>query len=88
MPQLKLKHSLPSSELDTCYKLLRVALLKNGLTIKQAFDLLEAALVEATLLEGEGSPQRGANILGINRTTFCEKMKKHGIRREYYEQKA
>ena len=51
----------------------------SGLSFKQAVDDLESRLIRQALEQTHGNKNRAAKLLGLNRTTLLEKIKKKGL---------
>ncbi len=51
----------------------------GGLSLKDVVDRVEARLIEQALKLTSGNKNRAARLIGMNRTTMLEKMKKKGI---------
>jgi sigma-54 specific flagellar transcriptional regulator A len=52
----------------------------TGLDLKKHLANVEKQLIEAALLQCNGTVQQAADLLGLGRTTLAEKIRRHGIR--------
>jgi two-component system response regulator AtoC len=56
--------------------LLRVRLPEGGITLRETLDRLESDYIRAALTRTGGNRAHAANLLGLNRTTLVEKLKR------------
>jgi transcriptional regulator with PAS, ATPase and Fis domain len=57
----------------------RVTLPEDGLSLKQTVENLERDLIRQALKRSEGNKARAAGLLGMNRTTLVEKLKRQPV---------
>lgn len=60
-------------------KAFTIPLPEEGLDFKKVVDAIECGLIIQALERTQGNRKRAANLLGMNRTTLVEKIKKRGI---------
>lgn len=58
---------------------------KKGLLYKSILDIIEKPLFERTLQRAEGNQLKAAKILGLNRNTVRQKIKRLGINPKIYK---
>jgi sigma-54 dependent transcriptional regulator, flagellar regulatory protein len=59
-------------------------MLQPGFDLKVYLDEEEERFLRSALLKAQGVVQLAADLAGIKRTTFVEKMRRHGIKRQDY----
>ena len=59
---------------------IQMAIPEKGINLKSIVNSIESTLIEQALKKTRGNKQRASKLLGINRTTLIEKMKKKGMR--------
>lgn len=62
-----------------------IAPLTPGFNLKAYLDDEEMRFIESALVQAEGVVQHAADLSGLKRTTFIEKMKRHGISRNSFK---
>ncbi len=61
-----------------------IAPITPGFNLKAYLDDEEMRFIESALVQAEGVVQHAADLSGLKRTTFIEKMKRHGISRSNF----
>jgi transcriptional regulator with GAF, ATPase, and Fis domain len=73
------EEKIPSRQEDRNGDFLNPTLPAEGLDLKKAVDEFERALILQALSRSDGVKNRAAQLLGMNRTTLVEKLKKKGM---------
>ena len=61
-----------------------IAPIAAGFNLKAHLDDEEQRFIQSALVQAGGVVQHAADLAGLKRTTFVEKMKRHGINRESF----
>ncbi|MCA9518928.1 MAG: hypothetical protein KC635_28525, partial [Myxococcales bacterium] len=63
-----------------------IELPESGLVLKDTLDRLERDLIREALCRANGNRSRAANLLGLNRTTLVEKLRRRPITGDFTEE--
>ena len=77
LPEYFLPH--PSSPPTTSPFAISSSPLEEGKSFKEALQGAEAQIIQKVLTQTKGNRKKAAQILGVNRTTLYNKMKKYGL---------
>jgi DNA-binding NtrC family response regulator len=64
---------------DLVLKACSHCLVKEGMSFDQVMDCLEAHLLREALEKSGGNKTHAARSLGLNLSSFCDKLKRHGL---------